>query len=114
MATSVAQRVPFRLPRVPRVRPPPIPKGTPGPNTLPVPAGRIPRGLTWADGKWRRPNSRSALHKSQVVSRQLEKALQHEVHGMNIFAYKHFNTGSVVYSLTNHMDVSQREWKKGR
>lgn len=105
MAAAAAHSIPpFPLPAIPRVRPPPIPKGTPGPNTLTQPGPPPKKNLVWADGRWASPHSRSALHKKEVVSKQLEKALQHEVHGMNIYAYKHIRTHQVVYSLTKNMD----------
>lgn len=105
MAVAAAHSIPpFPLPAIPRIRPPPLPKGTPAPNTLPQP-GPPPRpDLVWADGRWTLPFSKSAKHKTQVVSRRLEKALQHEVRGMNIYAYRHIQTQQVVYSLTKHMD----------
>lgn len=105
MAMAAAHSMPpFPLPAVPRIRPPPIPKGTPGPNTRPQPGPPGQSGQVWADGRWANPNSRSALHKQEVVSKQLEKALQHEVHGTNIYAYRHMRTHQVVYSLTKNMD----------
>lgn len=108
MAAAAAHSMPpFPLPAVPRVRPPPIPKGTPGPNTLPMPS--TPKAgdrRVWADGKWVNPRSRSGLQKQEIVSRQLEKALRHETHGMNIYAYRHVTTNQVVYSLTKNMNVS--------
>lgn len=105
-SAAVHAHPPFPLPAIPRVRPPPIPKGTPGPNTIPIPTGRTPKQKIWADGKWSERASNSAKHRSEVVSRQLEKALKHDVHGMNIYAYKNFKTQQVVYSLTKNMDVS--------
>jgi len=104
MAAAAAHSMPpFPLPAVPRVRPPPIPKGTPGPNTLPMPA--VPGAGVWADGRWRHPRSRSVIQKQQIISRQLEKALRHETHGMDIYAYRHITTNQVVYSLTKNMNV---------
>lgn len=61
--------------------------------------------LVWVDGRWAHPESNSAKTKREVVSRQLEKALRHEVHGMNIYAYRNTTTNQVVYSLTKNMDV---------
>lgn len=106
MAAAAAHTMPpFSLPPLPRIRPPAIPKGTPGPNTLPMPA-EVQKGAVWADGKWRVPKSNAAQHRKEVISQQLEKALQHEVHGMHIYAYRHIRTNQVVYSLKKNMDVS--------
>lgn len=109
MAAAAAHSMPpFPLPALPRIRPPPIPKGTPGPNTIPQPRHDIPKDKVWADGQWVKPQSKSAKHKRAVVSRQLEKALRHEVLGMNIYAYRQTRTNQVVYSLTKHMEVCLR------
>lgn len=108
MAAAAAHSMPpFPLPALPRIRPPPIPKGTPGLNTIPMPDEPRPHeNSVWADGKWVGPQYNAAKHRQKVISRQLEKALRHEVHGMNIYAYRHRTTQQVVYSLTKNMDVS--------
>lgn len=105
MVAAAAHTIPpFPLPALPRIRPPATPKGTPGPNATPLPLNLPPTNQIWADGKLQSPSSPSAKHRSAIVSKQLEKALKHEVLGMNIYAYKHVRTGQVVYSLTNNMD----------
>lgn len=113
MAAAAAHSMPpFPLPALPRVRPPPIPKGTPGPNTLPMPSQPSSKNLVWADGKWNSPRSSAAKHKKAVVARQLEKALRHETLGMNIYAYRHIRTNQVVYSLTKNMEVCSISYVK--
>lgn len=74
-----------------------------------MPTGAPPiKDSVWADGKWVLPHHNAAKHRSKVISKQLEKAMRHEVHGMNIYAYKHIQTNQVVYSLTKNMDVCNR------
>src|SRR5947209_6748409 len=61
-----------------------------------------------AFGKPRDPSSNAAKEQRWRASRRLEKALLHEHHGENIYAYVHLRTGQVVYSLTKIMDVCMR------
>lgn len=104
VASAAHSMPPFPLPALPRVRPPAIPKGTPGPNTIPAPQDLPLTNRIWADGQLQHPSSASARHRKAIVSKRLEKALKHGVLGMNIYAYRHIQTGQVVYSLTNNMD----------
>src|SRR5205085_5919712 len=100
-AVSIPQQVPHvSIPHIPRVRPPRILKGTPSPNSVPQPPGRVPRKKVWAQGQWRSPTSNSAKANRDRQSRQVEKALRHETHGQNIYAYANLRTQQVVYSLT--------------
>jgi hypothetical protein len=103
---SLPQQIPHMpIPRVPRVRPPRILKGTPSPNSVAQPAGPAPSGKVWAQGQWRDPASNSAKASRQHQSRQVEKALRHDTHGQNIYAYANIRTNQVVYSLTRVMSV---------
>ncbi|EXJ84497.1 hypothetical protein A1O3_05166 [Capronia epimyces CBS 606.96] len=105
MATAAAstmahQLPPMSLPQMPRVRPPRMLKGTPSPNTNPQPLGELPEGLFWVQGRWRARSSNAAKNQRGTQTRQAIKALRHETHGLNIYAYRHIRTNQVVYSLT--------------
>lgn len=58
-----------------------------------------------AFGKPRDLSSNAAKSERFKESRRIEKALRHEHHGKNVYAYAHIRTGQVVYSLTRVMDV---------
>ena len=58
-----------------------------------------------AFGKPRDRSSNAAEAERFKESRRIEKALRHEHHGENVYAYAHIGTGQVVYSLTKVMDV---------
>ena len=58
-----------------------------------------------AFGKPRNASSNAAKAERFKESRRIEKALRHEHHGENVYAYAHLGTGQVVYSLTRVMDV---------
>ena len=58
-----------------------------------------------AFGKPRDLSSNAAKAERFKESRRIEKALRHEHHGENVYAYAHISTGQVVYSLTRVMDV---------
>lgn len=62
-------------------------------------------GKVEAFGKPREQNSNAAKILRMQESRKVEKALTHEHHGENVYAYAHIRTGQVVYSLTRVMDV---------
>ncbi|ERF71707.1 hypothetical protein EPUS_05579 [Endocarpon pusillum Z07020] len=57
-----------------------------------------------AFGKPRDASSNAAKAERFKESRRIEKALRHEHHGENVYAYAHIGTGQVVYSLTRVMD----------
>ncbi|KAG9782565.1 hypothetical protein ABEF93_004225 [Exophiala dermatitidis] len=104
-ATTLAHQVPpLSLPPMPRVRPPRMLKGTVSPNTNPQPGGEFPEGLFWVQGKWRARGSNAAKNKRATQTRQAAKALRHETHGLNIYAYRHIRTNQVVYSLTRTLE----------
>lgn len=69
--------------------------------------GGPPRGKAKVEafGKPRDVSSNAAKAERFKESRRLEKALRHEHHGENVYAYAHIGTGQVVYSLTRVMDV---------
>jgi Transcriptional regulation of mitochondrial recombination len=81
------------------LRPPPVTVHIP--KRIPLP----PLPKPTAFGKPRDPSSNAAKAERFKESRRIEKALRHENHGENIYAYKHIQTGQVVYSLTRVMDV---------
>jgi Transcriptional regulation of mitochondrial recombination len=81
------------------LRPPPVTVHIPKRKPLP------PLPKPTAFGKPRDPSSNAAKAERFKESRRIEKALRHENHGENIYAYKHIQTGQVVYSLTRVMDV---------
>ncbi len=58
-----------------------------------------------ASGKPRDLSSNAAKAERFKESRRIEKALMHEHHGENVYAYAHIRTAQVVYSLTKVMDV---------
>ena len=58
-----------------------------------------------AYGKPRDLSSNAAKVERLKESLRIEKALRHEHHGENVYAYVHIATGQVVYSLTRVMDV---------
>ncbi|KAL2400990.1 hypothetical protein ABEF95_001691 [Exophiala dermatitidis] len=104
-ANTMAHQVPpMSLPPMPRVRPPRMLKGTVSPNTNPQPGGEFPEGLFWVQGKWRARGSNAAKNKRATQTRQTAKALRHETHGLNIYAYRHIRTNQVVYSLTRTLE----------
>lgn len=112
MATAMAGAVshqlpPIHLPQVPRVRPPRMLPGTPHPNNKPQPDAPVPEGDVWVQGKWRNQASNAAKQQQHIVSQRVKRALKHENHGMNIYAYKHIRSSQVVYSLTRIMESSQ-------
>ena len=112
MATAMAGAVshqfpPIHLPQVPRVRPPRMLPGQPHPNNTPQPDAPVPEGDVWVQGRWRNQASNAAKQQQHVVSQQVKRALKHEIHGMNIYAYKHIRSSQVVYSLTRIMESSQ-------
>ncbi|KAK5331945.1 hypothetical protein LTR93_000950 [Exophiala xenobiotica] len=99
-ATMAHQMPPMSIPPMPRIRPPRMLKGTPSPNTNPQPPGAVPPNRWWVQGKWRNPASNASKQQSQTQARQVAKALRHETHGLDIYAYRHVRTNQVVYSLT--------------
>lgn len=65
------------------------------------------RGKTaFIQGRERRKGSKAFKQAQLVESRRLEKALNRLDHGKHIYAYKHFRTNQVIYSLTRVLDVS--------
>ncbi|KAJ9633781.1 hypothetical protein H2204_006779 [Knufia peltigerae] len=101
VATTVAHQMPpMPLPAMPRIRPPRMLKGTKSPNTDPQPPGAAPKGKWWVQGKWRNKGSNAGKHVEQTQALQIAKALRHETHGLDIYAYRHVRTNQVVYSLT--------------
>jgi Transcriptional regulation of mitochondrial recombination len=77
--------------------PPQIPP--PSPHKLPPPL------KAEAFGKPRDNSSKAAKTERFKESRRIEKALRHEHHGENVYAYTHLGTRQVVYSLTRIMEV---------
>ncbi len=114
-STMAHQMPPMPLPHIPRIRPPRMLKGDPSPNTNPQPPGEASgfqhRGRwvqrVWVQGRWRNPASNAAKHRLEVQTKQATKAVRHETHGLNIYAYRHIRTNQVVYSLTRTLQVSK-------
>ena len=79
---------------LPPRRPPP-----PSPNKPPPP----PKAEAF--GKPRENSSKVAKAERFKEGRRIEKALRHEHHGENVYAYMHLGTKQVVYSLTRVMEV---------
>lgn len=104
---AVAHSVPspYAIPLGPRIRPPRLLPGTKAENTNPQPSGPVPENSVWVQGKWRNPASNAAKDRRLLQSKQVEKALRHHTHGMNIYAYRQIRTNQVVYSLTRVMQV---------
>jgi Transcriptional regulation of mitochondrial recombination len=82
------------------------PSRTPRTATVPSPNSKRPRvSNVESHGKLRNPSSNAAKAERFKESRRVEKALKHEHHGENVYAYVHIRTGQVVYSLTRIMNV---------
>jgi Transcriptional regulation of mitochondrial recombination len=79
---------------LPPERPPP-----PSPHKPPLP----PKAEAF--GKPRDNSSKAAKAERFKEGRRIEKALRHEHHGENVYAYMHLGTKQVVYSLTRVMEV---------
>jgi hypothetical protein len=79
---------------LPPERPPP-----PSPNKPPPP----PKAEAF--GKVRDSSSKAAKAERFKEGRRIEKALKHEHHGENVYAYMHLGSKQVVYSLTRVMEV---------
>lgn len=108
-ANSMAHQIPsMAIPPMPRIRPPRMLKGLPHPNQNPPPSDAAPEisNAVWVQGKWRSRPSNAVRHKISTQNLQAAKALRHETHGLNIYAYRHIRTNQVVYSLARTLQVS--------
>ena len=115
-ASSMAHHLPpMSIPAMPRIRPPRLLKGDPHPNNAPPPliSSDGPASSKWVQGKWRTSNSRAVKNKRATQDIQVAKALRHQNHGLDIYAYRHIRTNQVVYSLTRTLQVQTHRSRVG-
>ncbi|OAP63099.1 hypothetical protein AYL99_02326 [Fonsecaea erecta] len=108
-ANSMAHQIPpMSIPTMPRIRPPRMLKGEPHPNQALQPT-IVPKkaNIKWVQGKWRAGGSNAAKNKAATQDIQVAKALRHQNHGLDIYAYRHIRTNQVVYSLTRTLQETK-------
>ncbi|KAJ9602942.1 hypothetical protein H2200_012722 [Cladophialophora chaetospira] len=108
-ASSMAHQIPpMSIPAMPRIRPPRLLKGDPHPNNAQPPLIRPdPSKGLWVQGRWRDPRSKAVKNKRKTQGIQVAKALRHQTHGLDIYAYRHIRTNQVVYSLTRKLQENK-------
>ncbi|EXJ75130.1 uncharacterized protein A1O5_01826 [Cladophialophora psammophila CBS 110553] len=108
-ANSMAHQIPpMSIPAMPRIRPPRMLKGDPHPNqALPPSVAPTNASIKWVQGKWRAGGSNAVKNKSATQDIQVTKALRHQTHGLDIYAYRHIRTNQVVYSLTRTLQETK-------
>ncbi|ETI21236.1 hypothetical protein G647_07581 [Cladophialophora carrionii CBS 160.54] len=108
-ASAMAHQLPpMSIPAMPRIRPPRLLKGDPHPNNAAMPpiTSDSP-SAKWVQGKWRTGNSKAVKNKKATQDIQVTKALRHQTHGLDIYAYRHIRTNQVVYSLTRTLQENK-------
>ncbi|KIY03737.1 uncharacterized protein Z520_00428 [Fonsecaea multimorphosa CBS 102226] len=108
-ANSMAHQIPpMSIPAMPRIRPPRMLKGEPHPNQVLQPTV-VPKkfNIKWVQGKWRVGGSNAVKNKKATQDIQVTKALRHQTHGLDIYAYRHVRTNQVVYSLTRTLQETK-------
>ncbi|EXJ55679.1 hypothetical protein A1O7_08608 [Cladophialophora yegresii CBS 114405] len=108
-ASAMAHQMPpMAIPAMPRIRPPRLLKGEPHPNNAPMPpVSPNHPSAKWVQGKWRTGNSKAVKNKRATQDIQVAKALRHQTHGLDIYAYRHIRTNQVVYSLTRTLQENK-------
>ncbi|OQU94305.1 hypothetical protein CLAIMM_00672 [Cladophialophora immunda] len=106
--SMVHQIPPMSIPAMPRIRPPRMLKGEPHPNQVLQPTV-VPKNanIKWVQGKWRAGGSNAVKNKAATQDIQVAKALRHQTHGLDIYAYRHIRTNQVVYSLTRTLQETK-------
>ncbi|OAL27472.1 hypothetical protein AYO20_09755 [Fonsecaea nubica] len=108
-ANAVAHQIPpMSIPAMPRIRPPRMLKGEPHPNQGLQPTVVPKNGnIKWVQGKWRAGGSNAVKNRAATQDMQVAKALRHQRHGLDIYAYRHIRTNQVVYSLTRTLQETK-------